>query len=337
MLNFEIKKNKIIFYFFVIFLSIFIAFRVDSLGDTLTYKNNFYNISTIYEANYEPFFKYLSKIIYYFFYNHYVYFFIIAFIFNYFWFRIFEIICEDFKINYYFGILVFTAISLMSSWYFSATTNGLRQGLSLVFLYYGIINFIILEKKLKSLIFIFISVLTHYSSLLLIPFLTLLFFSPVFLYVVFLISAVFYPLGFNEKLVEIFSNLTSIPLHSSISNYLENTNEQIWVGFQINFYLYSIFWASFFFVFDRSDKFLSYLKIYLIFLICFFVFGFGAFSNRFGFMAWLLIPFLQFIFIYRNFCTYKDNRSLLLILLFFIVFFGFTYTLFLYGYLSDLL
>ena len=68
-------------------------------------------------------------------------------------------------------LLIFFSLLLFSSWYLVATTNGLRQGLSAVFLYWGCVEFVYERRKLKFLLLYAIAITFHYSALLVIPFL----------------------------------------------------------------------------------------------------------------------------------------------------------------------
>lgn len=321
----------------IILLSIIAAFRPEYLGDTLTYKQNFYSIFTEYEANYEPVFKYLSRSIYLIYPNSFFYFFCLAFIFNYYWFKSILLIRSHFGFNFYSFLILSLFLTICSSWYFSAVTNGLRQGLSLVFVYYGIIQILIIRNKIRAIIFILLSVLTHYSSFLIIPFIIFLFFDLRKLKAIFLLIALFYPLGLNEKIVEIISSVTGINIYESVKNYLENTNEQRWVGFQLNFYVYSIFWFILFYFIKINEKMYDILKIYCILLMVYFTFGFGAFSNRFGFIAWLFLPIIQSAFVYNFLMVYLKNRNLVYLVYLFLFFNGIISFLFLYDFFEDLM
>ena len=45
---------------------------------------------------------------------------------------------------------------------------------------------------------------------------------------------------------------------------------------------------------EKYQPVLKVLKIYMVLAMPYFIFGFGAFSNRYAFSAWFFIPLLQF-------------------------------------------
>ena len=69
----------------------------------------------------------------------------------------------------------------------------------------------------------------------------------------------------------------------------------------------------------------------------YFTFGFGAFSNRFGFIAWLFLPIIQSAFVYNFLMVYLKNRNLVYLVYLFLFFNGIISFLFLYDFFEDLM
>lgn len=294
-----VSKVSIYVFIYVFIISIFIGLRTDNVGaDTKIYYNYFESLYFSKPLFYEPFFELISRVIGIFTDNRFIYFFILSIIFNLIWFSSWFKINKIFNIKYNESFFYFIALSLMSSWYITALTNGLRQGLAIALLYLAIINLVFLKRKCYFFILYLSSCLFHYSNFIFFP----IFF--IFLLnsrwkILFLIISLMYPLGLNEKAIYFLSNILSLELYSSIKNYISDEEARMWVGFQINFYLYSLFWFVLTFILNKillkDNVFLDLmLKIYCVFLSIYFIYGFGAFSNRFAFVAWLFLPFLQY-------------------------------------------
>lgn len=227
--------------------------------------------------------------------------------------------------DYY--ILTFTlffGLILLSSWYQTATLNGLRQGFSLVLLYLSL-SYLFLKSRYKFILTLLISFSFHDSTILVIPFILLLYLSLRGLLVVFTVVSVFYPLGINEKIIKFFSDILGLPVYSEISNYLVDFDA--WKGFQLNLYIYSVFWCILFacihFRTRREDKSSEYLLKTLLMLTCFyFILGFGSFSNRFGFAAWLFLPIIQTFYLINLLIKYVKDRNFIFYLFIFFAILG---------------
>jgi len=214
--------------------------------------------------------------------------------------------------------LLVIAFMLSSNWYLTAVTNGLRQGLSIPFLFLAFL-FIYNKKWLNFIFFMGLAVGFHYSAILFMPFAFLLLirnFSH-FLIVYFFFS-IGYLLGFNEFAIKIISDSVGLPVYSMIKKYAGGDGP--WNGFYLPFYLYSNFWflifAGVFYVFRRrfDPVFLNIVIIYGALITTYHVFGFGPFSNRYAFPAWLFLPIMYAFFIYsiRIKLAYKMAAGLFL-------------------------
>jgi hypothetical protein len=212
---------------------------------------------------------------------------------------------RDIKFNptlsrFWYPVLFFFGFIFLSSWYITATTNGLRQGLALPFLYLSF-SYLFSRKKIIAIFWFLISVSLHYSSFLVLPFTILAFFNFKFVVLIFCTLAFSYFLGFNELVVKEISDYSGFRVYENIKNYAGNSDYQS--GFQFDLFLYTIFWPiiiglGLFFKFFDDDGFKVVQRAnhkYMILALPYFVFGFGAFSNRYAFICWFFIPFLQAI------------------------------------------
>lgn len=204
------------------------------------------------------------------------------------------------------------ALILFSSWYVTATTNGLRQGLSLVFVYYSLYYVFFQKSFIKFSAFYIIAISFHYSSLVVLPFLVISFFSYRFTWLIWALSAIFYVFGINEILIQFSSAFTGLGAYEMIKFYTvgeDGVGSGLYEGFHWSFFLYTIFWPLFVLLFYKSKIFFKanqinkktiekLIQIYLILSIPYFVFGFGPFSNRFAFIAWLFVPILQLVVLF---------------------------------------
>jgi hypothetical protein len=201
---------------------------------------------------------------------------------------------------------LFVAFVLFSDWYFVAVSNALRQGLSIPFLFFSFYYFVFKRSLVKGGLMFASSAAFHESAFLFLPFVIISFFPFRLVCSFWLVLAAFYVLGFNEIIVRFLSSFLSFDVYSFIKFYsVEDGNlaSARFLGFEWRFFVYTVFWPLLFagvFLFRasalaESDKavLLGVVQIYLILSMVFFVFGFGPFSNRYAFPAWLFIPTIQ--------------------------------------------
>ncbi len=208
-------------------------------------------------------------------------------------------------------LLVYFSLLLISSWYYSATTNGLRQGVSLVFLYWASVELFYFKKKLKFIGLLGGAIAFHYSAILVAPFLLLCSIRFKYVFTVWALLAYGYMTGLNEIVVKSISKLINVPIYEYIKFYslekgLEERGGGLYEGFILSFFLYTVFWPlvlllvvkikySYKNSIAEIDSIYTLLKIYFLLSIIYFVLGFGPFSNRFAFFSWFLIPIIQII------------------------------------------
>lgn len=300
-----VSANLLMRSFWLVLFSIlayFVASRNPDIGtDTQNYIDYFDVATTLPLRNTEPGFYYLSILIkmltdnvFWFF----LYIYILVTGLMFISFRCFSGELSRSYCAYY----LFSGILLFSSWYFVAVANGLRQGISLAILYMSL-GLFFRRNYVASMFFLVISFSFHYSSFLILPFLCLLFFSFRIVAFFFVILSLSYPLGVNEFLVERASALGGVDVYSKIKDY--SSEDPVWYGFNFNLFLYTVFWAFFFYLIIRFfSRYLvnqvllvNCLKAYFVLCMPYFVFAFGSFSNRYGFIAWFFLPILQSVFI----------------------------------------
>ena len=304
----------------ICFFSYLVATRDYSIGtDTLNYYQYFLNVDFYNGSQYqhEMGFHYLVLIVYKLTKSYTFFLFVFNILINIVYIKsMTNFIDNKNKDLYILAYTIFLGLLLSSSWYQVATLNGLRQGISLALLYLSL-SYLYLNKNLLFVIFLVISLSFHNSTFLIAPFLILYYFRiRVFLFI-FTIIALFYPLGINELIVKNFSNMTGFSVYSMIANYAEGVN--LWRGFQIPFYIYSVFWCGLFlfihlkyFKTNQVSEFL--LKTLLILTSAYFLFGFGDFSNRFGFFSWLFLPIIQTFYLASFVSYYTRNRDLIFLI-----------------------
>lgn len=208
-------------------------------------------------------------------------------------------------------LVVYFSLLLISSWYYSATTNGLRQGLSLVFLYWASVELFYFDKKLKFIGLLGIAITFHYSAILIAPFLLLHSIRFRYVFIVWALLAYGYMIGLNEIAVKAISNSLNLPIYEYIKYYslekgLEERGGGLYEGFILSFFLYTVFWPALLLlvvkiklsyknpIAERNNIY-TLLKIYFFLSLIYFVLGFGPFSNRYAFFSWFLIPIIQIV------------------------------------------
>lgn len=203
-----------------------------------------------------------------------------------------------------FDIVLSLCLLVYSSWYIVSVSNGLRQGMSLPFLYLALFNFTYNRRIIRGILYLAISISLHYSTVLVVPFLFLLVIPLKMLLVAWILLALGYIFSINEILVFHLSNAAGITLYLQVLEYAtEGGEEGRFHGFVLSFFVYTIFWplallAMHYIRFrkyeEHSHRVFGILRIYLVLSIPYFVFGFGAFSNRYALIAWFFLPILQF-------------------------------------------
>ncbi|MDA3806689.1 MAG: EpsG family protein, partial [Thiomicrorhabdus sp.] len=197
---------------FFLMLSVVVGTRDISVGaDTAYYTNFFHNVEYVIDTSrFELLFKYFTYSIKSITDIPELYFIISFLLFNFFYiYFYFRASGESRKVEHLFILI---GLMLSSSWYSVATTNGLRQGLSLPLLYMSL--FLFSERKIIFSILLCIASLGfHKACVLALPFFFLVFLRARLVLFVFIFTAFLYLLGITEFLVDSISDFLSISLY----------------------------------------------------------------------------------------------------------------------------
>lgn len=321
-------------------ISIFVANRSFDVGDTYQYKLHYENISgnESYGYKFEPGFNLLAYVVSRLSVDYAIFFFVVTFVITVTYFYLFkrahEVIIPS---RLLFGdIFLFFSFLILSSWYVASVSNGLRQGLSLPFLYLSFCYFLFNRSVFKSVVLYAISISFHYSSLLVLPFFILLLFELKTLSLAWIMMALGYVVGLNEMLVMHMSSITGINIYDKIKYYsIDEGDIGRYHGLVFSFLIYTVFWPLAFLIIhyvrfgnydENCHEVLKLVKIYMVLSMPYFVFGFGPFSNRYSYIAWFFIPLLQFFMVVYYF---RDLRIIARVISFAIFLPSFLYFIFL--------
>ena len=277
------------------------------LNDTYQYYNFFINVISndgSYQGRFEPIFAAIAQTLRAFDADYKIYFFILyLMLISLYYYSMYILVDRKNLILSLFTIIFFLFIS---SWFLASSINGLRQGLALGFLYISLIYFFVKERKIVGCFLLLIATGFHYSMLLILPFYFLFNILNLNKNKVYLFLAILYPLGAYEKLMLLISNLTGIPIYRAISDYGSEV-ESYRNGFQLDLFIYTFVYYFMFkflqgFIYQKYRKNYSILiQIYALLTLVYYIFGFANYSNRFGYIAWALIPIIQsYLFVYLN-------------------------------------
>lgn len=227
---------------------------------------------------------------------------------------LFFLVVTFFNINIYFGkpagdvgVVVFGFLLLFSSvFFYSAQLNVVRQGIS-CFALFCFYSFILRRHYGFFLILSALFAVGFHSTAIIFIFLAVgLFFSyrTVF-WTVFFVS-IFYSLGLAPFLAKQISNLTGFDVYGKITEY--GADADYISGVRYDFVLFSLvlgffldFLARFLVMPSRVELFMRFVKVYWLFLIPFFIFGFGAYSDRLLLNAWLYFSVVFGVFLAARF------------------------------------
>jgi len=323
--------NYIFFLSIIILVGFFIAFRDINVGkDSVQYLKFFYNLNQVdyWLGRYEVLFVYFSYISYFWHKKVEFYFFSIYLVITLIYCASFSSFLSNslfYKRNKILILYCILPNLFFSSWFMTVTTNGLRQGISLSFLYLGF-SFFFKKKYLLCYFFLAIAIGFHSSSILAIPVLVAFLLSNRLFYLIFSFSILLYVTSFNELLVKFISDISGLGIYDILNSYFGE--EKKWAGFDLRFFIYSLFWPVFylmcrkFLIKEEKELLPKIIKLYCGFLIPFFCLGFMPYSNRFALLAWFFIPTILSSILYfsrvkmhqkKLFITFISGMSMLFI------------------------
>lgn len=234
--------------------------------------------------------------------------------------------------------LIFFTILLFSSWYYALTMNGIRQGVSLVFLYLSLYQLFYENKKIKFIVFYLLAISFHHASIMMAP--LLLFYKARFriVFIAWTLLGLGYFTSTNELFIEWISTRFNLQIYKLVKYYAVERGEQpgdgLYYGFDIKFFIYTIFWPLLLLALTKwksrlksndinNKEIMVLIKMYLFLSMPYFILGFGAYSNRYAVLCWFLIPVMQFYSISSLRFRYLFGRSAVLCLLIGFLFFCF--------------
>lgn len=302
-----LKKDIYIFLFFTLssfILSIYFANRdIQAVEDSLNYKIHFEQLIGFNLFKYEYMFDFITYFIRLFTNNYIFYFFILNFILNFLIFLFCIKISRFIGLNYfYYIILVFSSL-ILSSWYVSFSVNILRHGLAILILYLSISNIFFEDKKYKGLLLSIISIFTHYSIILVLPFLLLVRIKMGYLLSITLFFIILYITEYNEFVLKYISDIFHLGIYEKVNNY-SDIEVAFSYGFSWSFLLYTLSLSIFYLIcyrhlFYKDKNYEKLLKIFLSLTCFFYMMGFAGYPNRYGVVSWGLTIFINSIILLK--------------------------------------
>lgn len=314
-----IGATKSKFFLFFVFISILVAFRPDSVGsDSAGYAGAFIDASLeegIAAPRWEIGFRLFMELVGIFTSSPTVFFFCVALLIS-------TLLYFSYKAasigKSFHDEIIFVSLLLVSGWYITEMTNGIRQGISLSFLYWAVITQLRFANYTKFLLLFGVASSFHLAVIFTLPFFILIKLNVRKLSLIWLLVLVFYILGLNERIIETITTVFNLSIYEQIRLYSVTDSSQLasarWVGLQWDQLAYTVFFgligmAVFLLRIDGlkvklygdcdNEPHSFILKVYLILSLVYFVFGFGPYSNRYAVMAWFFLPILQAAIISR--------------------------------------
>lgn len=200
------------------------------------------------------------------------------------------------KYNLIYNSLIFSLIiSFALPFYFNASTNVIRAGLSFPFILLSIVS---IRKKLtiKFIIYSIIAIGFHYSSALFILFyLVLSYLDRKVLNVSYIILCILYSLSVTKNILTSLGISWVDAVVSTVEDFVSYADYQ--TGYRLDFLAFTLFilfsyiFLSRFIKVTLNDKYFI-CDLYKGLTFPFLLVGFGAFSDRYLLNAWLLSPIL---------------------------------------------
>lgn len=187
------------------------------------------------------------------------------------------------------------SILIISPFFSSVLINGVRQGLAAMIIFLAGTYWD--KNKIIFFVLLLLSVTIHKSSVLILPFLILMYMKVSVVYVVFLLISVLYGFGFTQYLVYEMSEFSGLDLYDRVYSY--NVNAEYRRGVRLDFltfFLLGVNLAFFLYYYNRERVLLFYpayetlLKFYVVLVMPFLWLGWAAYSNRYAFYGFLITP-----------------------------------------------
>jgi hypothetical protein len=328
--NLNINDNKtliiniLILSIFILIISYIIGTRDNSVGtDTQAYRKFYDLISLNLDTRIsEPFFLFLGKIAILFQFDSNSFLMLISVIsflsYLFFYYKLLELHNNSYESMRWIFILIALTLTIISPFFWNSQINVIRAGLSIPIFFISIF-FYYQKNYLKAFIVLVLSVSTHFSILLFLPFLLFFKINIKKILVIFCILSLLYITGITQNIFIILSQkFYSI---GNLSYYFDNAlNERGYKGgIRYDFW---VFTAFFFFIIYKYKKntYLSdfLIKFYFILTLPFLLLGYINFSDRLILAAWNLIPAIISYYIISNFKIVTNTYIYIFLLLIFV-------------------
>lgn len=204
--------------------------------------------------------------------------------------------------------MLFLGLSMgffISPFFFAVMVNIIRCGPALLLVYLLYIGLIHRKNLWQIPLLIGLIFGFHSASLLMIVFAPAIFLRMRYIVGLTMISCFLYLSGIGQWIIEAVSGLSGVDLYTKIIGYPDYADPTTWhIRIRWDFAIFSLamgagaqIWAWFLLVEAEQKAFLSLTKIYWILTWPFFLFGFGAYSDRYIYPAWLFLSVLSGMFV----------------------------------------
>ncbi|MUV03627.1 hypothetical protein GN157_07880 [Flavobacterium rakeshii] len=207
-------------------------------------------------------------------------------------------------------------------WFFSSlfifismSTNVLRQGIGGAFIMLGVSLYLNNKNNSKRFIIPFlIAPFFHFSCLLAVfVFFTSKYVSDKIVYLILFLSILLSYLGFNLNTLLVNLPIVGGLFLDRMDGYLNDNIKGYKTGFRIDFLIFNLFFIILGYYISRlkgvSDRYKKYNFVYRVYVLLtsYFIMMFNIpFSDRFGILSWIFIPFLIYpIYEMNNLQYYK--------------------------------
>lgn len=200
---------------------------------------------------------------------------------------------------------------LINPLFLQANINALRHGVAAMLLVVAFTSFS-RKANINAVIFYVLSVLFHYSSILLAPFL-LIFLLPVryllpAAVVIYAVLFAVYILGWSEYLVFLYAP----DIYKFVSEYGYTVSSRYDTGIRFDFALFTsfiLFFAALLLAVSRRNTRAFFARLFSCAIVStypFFVLGWGFFSNRYLYAGWIVAWFIIGALMFDFFRGYKS-------------------------------
>ncbi|CAH1194597.1 hypothetical protein PAECIP111892_01757 [Paenibacillus auburnensis] len=296
LLNSKYQANMLIWVMLLV-VSINIIFRDFSYIDTGTYTYDFSSMTSytlketfLYNSTNEPLFVIVSWIVAHFTENPRIYLAVLWVVFIVPFYLSLNRMYKPWQV----AVIIFSYLNF--GFFYSYSSNVLRQGISIAFIILSLSYYLMGQKNKKPYVFLTVGCLFHWTGISAAVAVILLIKTNIklrYLLGFWMLSALLYVTNLNAKLVAPFAGIIpKFDVYSSTSALQAYSNQTN----RLDFLLFSAVWVAIgivlYYFFYREDEYLRIIKAYIVLNSLFVLCGFLAFSDRIAAYSWFLIPLL---------------------------------------------